>query len=126
VPILGTAIGGIVGAGVGVLGLWLGVKARRAIGEGLGEAVADGCTSGASAALRQYGMYASTLPPQITQPPAGIAAQKVDMTGQAVMDVNVTVTDESPKARVNISHNSIPAYMFSMPSGSATYARSMP
>jgi len=120
VPVLGTAVGALVGAGVGALGMWLGGKAGRKIGEGIGESLAaddsevqtsketDWRESPSHKRYKQRyrrAMPVSDLPPQITQPGSSVTPQKVELGGQAVMDVNVNLSGVNPTASVAIRDN---------------------
>ena len=116
VPVLGTAIGALVGAGVGALGMWLGGKAGRKIGEGIGESLAADDSKvqtsikpdwrDSSSQKRYKQRYRrNDLPPQITQTGSGVMPQKVELGGQAVMDVNVNLSGVNPTASVSIRDN---------------------
>jgi hypothetical protein len=134
IPGLGNIAGLIIGAGVGAAGYYLGGKLGRAGGEGIGGAMSanDGEGEQSSvyrggsakiAAMRRagrYRMYADDLPPQITQTGNTIAPQKVELDGQAVMNVNVNLTGERPSASVAIQNNTTPFYFNT---GSAVEAR---
>jgi len=105
VPVLGTAVGALVGAGVGALGMYLGGKAGRAIGEGIGESLADD-SSKQNQRKQSAGYYwGGDLPPQITRAGPAIAPQKVELGGQAVMDVNVNFSGINPTATVAMREN---------------------
>jgi hypothetical protein len=116
VPVLGTAVGALVGAGIGALGMYLGGKAGRKIGEGIGESTASDGSSDKSSfkdshSQKRYQqryrrvMPVSDLPPQITQTGSSITPQKVELEGQAVMDVNVNLSGVSPTASVAMREN---------------------
>jgi len=113
VPILGTAVGALVGAGIGALGMYLGGKAGRKIGEGIGESLAsDGSEENQAPQTRLVRrgttfrrVPISDLPPQITQTGSSVTPQKVELGGQAVMDVNLNFSGPSPTASVNIREN---------------------
>ncbi|MDR2923515.1 MAG: phage tail tape measure protein [Treponema sp.] len=122
VPVLGTAVGALVGAGIGALGMYLGGKAGRKIGEGIGESLADDGPGqeqqakqsagynwgGGEIAARQQAykkMAAVDLPPQITRATPGLAPQKIELGGQAVMDVNVNLSGSTPTASVTVRDN---------------------
>jgi phage tail tape-measure protein len=124
VPVVGTALGALVGGLIGQFGGPVG----RFIGEKVGAAVGKEVKN----KMPQAGMVpAASLPPQITSVSdfSQLEHQKVDMSGQAVMDVNVTVTEEGPKAQVSVRKNNIPYWMLNtMPAnntGHAPYARGM-
>jgi hypothetical protein len=137
VPVLGTAVGALVGAGIGALGMYLGGKAGRKIGEGIGESLATDESQAQQPSNRKYAWYdspaerryrqrylrASDLPSQITQTGSSVTPQKVELGGQAVMDVNVNLSGISPTASVAIRDNST---NFRFNSGSAAQARMVP
>lgn len=52
-------------------------------------------------------MPASQLPPQITQTKTGLSPQKVELEGQAAIDVNVNLSGERPAAQINVRDNRI-------------------
>jgi hypothetical protein len=139
VPILGTAVGALVGAGIGALGMYLGGKAGRKIGEGIGVSLASDDSETQSqtteksdwrdspAQKRYQQRYrrvpVSDLPPQITQTSSSVKPQKVELGGQAVMDVNVNLSGVSPTASVSIRDNST---NFRFNPGSTAQARMVP
>ena len=74
----------------------------------------------------RYRMLASELPPQITQTGTGITPQKVELAGQAVMDVNVTLTDERVTAEAAVRNNGIDHMSFNTNNpGHAPWARKL-
>jgi len=119
VPGLGNAVGLLVGAGVGAAGYFLGGKAGRAIGGKIGESMATDDSESQtnkktdwrdSPSQKRYQQRyrrfsASDLPPQITQTSSSVTPQKVELGGQAVMDVNVNLSGSSPTASVSIREN---------------------
>jgi len=104
VPVLGTAVGALVGATIGAAGMYLGGKAGRKIGEGIGESLASD-DSKASHVTRNRYMPVSDLPPVITRTGSSVTPQKVELGGQAVMDVNVNLSGFNPTASVAIRDN---------------------
>jgi hypothetical protein len=113
-------VGGLIGQFGGPVGRFIGEKVGAAVGKEVKNK------------MPQAGMVpAASLPPQITSVSdfSQLEHQKVDMSGQAVMDVNVTVTEEGPKAQVSVRKNNIPYWMLNtMPAnntGHAPYARGM-
>jgi hypothetical protein len=108
-PGVGTAIGGAIGMLGGAAVGWIGGKVGRKIGEGIGESLAAD-DSGTNQVTRRRGKGAgyipvSDLPPQITQTGSSVAPQKVELGGQAVMDVNVNLSGVSPTASVTMRDN---------------------
>lgn len=95
VPILGTAVGALVGAGIGLFGAWAGRKAGEAIGEAVGkdEIIPE------SAAVKEELQTVQQLPHM--QPTA-------ELTGTAVMDLNLNLSGERPTAEAKLRHNSTP------------------
>ena len=95
VPILGTAVGALVGAGIGLFGAWAGRKAGEAIGEAVGkdEIIPE------SAAVKEELQTVQQLPHM--QPTA-------ELTGTAVMDLNLNLSGERPTAEAKMRHNSTP------------------
>ena len=95
VPILGTAVGALVGAGIGLFGAWAGRKA----GEAIGEAVGKDDVIPESAAVKEELQTVQQLPHM--QPTA-------ELTGTAVMDLNLNLSGERPTAEAKMRHNSTP------------------
>ena len=95
VPILGTAVGALVGAGIGLFGAWAGRKAGEAIGEAVGkdEIIPE------SAAVKEELQTVQQLPHM--QPTA-------ELTGTAVMDLNLNLSGERPTAEAKMRYNSTP------------------
>ena len=95
VPVVGTAIGALVGGGIGMLGGWLGRKAGEQIGEALGkdEIIPE------SAAVKEELDSVQQLP---TTPVTA------ELTGNAVMDINVSLSGEHPAAAVKMRGNTTP------------------
>jgi len=138
IPGLGNIVGLLVGAGIGAAGFYFGGKAGRAVGEKIGESVAtDGSEAQTSKKTdwrespsqkrynQRYGrkMPVSDLPSQITQISSSVAPQKVELGGQAIMDVNVNLSGISPTASVAVHDNTT---NFRFNSGSAIQARMLP
>ncbi|MDR0456694.1 MAG: hypothetical protein LBH20_08450, partial [Treponema sp.] len=112
VPGLGNAVGLLVGAGIGAAGFYFGGKAGRAAGGKIGESLASD-DSVTNQVTRRRGKGAgyipvSNLPPQITQADSIVTPQKVELGGQAVMDVNVNLSGISPTASVTMRDNTTP------------------
>ena len=95
VPIVGTAIGALVGGGIGMLGGWLGRKA----GEKIGEAVGKDEILPESAAVKEELESVQRLP----QTPL-----TAELSGNAVMDLNVNLSGDRPTAEAKIRSNSTP------------------
>ena len=95
VPILGTAVGALVGAGIGLFGAWAGRKAGEAIGEAVGkdEIIPE------SAAVKEELQTVQQLPHM---------QSTAELTGTAVMDLNLNLSGERPTAEVKMRHNSTP------------------
>jgi hypothetical protein len=127
VPGLGNAVGLLVGAGIGAAGFYFGGKAGRAAGGKIGESLAaDDSVSNQVTRRRGKGagyIPVSDLPPQITQTGSSVTPQKVELGGQAVMDVNVNLSGISPTATVTMRDNTTP---FRFNFGSAVQARTVP
>jgi hypothetical protein len=85
--------------------MWLGGKAGRKIGEGIGETLAADDSQTRQSA-QAYRMPAADLPPQITRTGSSVTPQKIELGGQAVMDVNVNLSGLSPTATVAVRDNS--------------------
>ena len=94
-PVLGTAVGALVGAGIGLFGGWLGRKA----GEKIGEAVGKDEILPESAAVKEELESVERLP----QTPL-----TAELSGNAVMDLNVNLSGERPTAEAKIRSNSTP------------------
>ena len=94
VPVVGTTIGALVGGGIGMLGGWLGRKAGEKIGEAVGK---DEIPE--SAAVKEELQTVQQLPQM--QPTA-------ELTGKAVMDLNLNVSGERPTAEAKMRYNSTP------------------
>jgi hypothetical protein len=117
VPVVGTALGALVGGLVGQFGGPVG----RFIGEKIGAAVSKEKSESEqtfSAQTQNEGydpmlstqpeyLYSEYLPPEVTRTGTGITPQKVELEGQAVMDVNVTLTDERVTAEAAVRNNGI-------------------
>ena len=95
VPVLGTAVGALVGAGIGLFGGWLGRKA----GEKIGEAVGKDEILPESAAVKEELESVERLP----QTPL-----TAELSGNAVMDLNVNLSGERPTATAKMRSNSTP------------------
>ena len=95
VPVLGTAVGALVGAGIGLFGAWAGRKA----GEAIGEAVGKDKIIPESAAVKEELQTVQQLPQM--QPTA-------ELTGKAVMDLNLNVSGERPTVEAKMRYNSTP------------------
>jgi hypothetical protein len=118
VPVLGTAVGALVGAGIGAIGMWLGSKAGRAVGEGIGEAVAK---ADIPKALANEINAVPAIPRGSGNPV---------LEGNAVMNIDVKVSDEQTRATVAIGNNNMPIKYDVVPIkydvGSAVTARRNP
>lgn len=98
-PGIGTAIGGAIGmAGGGLVG-WLGGKLGRTVGEKIGEAVGKDEVIPESAAVREE-------LETVQQPPA--APVTAELTGNAVMDLNINLSGERPTVSAKVQRNSTP------------------
>ena len=98
-PGIGTAIGGAIGmAGGGLVG-WLGGKLGRTVGEKIGEAVGKDEVIPESAAVREELETVQQLP----ETPV-----TAELTGNAVMDLNINLSGERPTVSAKVQRNSTP------------------
>lgn len=98
-PGIGTAIGGAIGmAGGGLVG-WLGGKLGRTVGEKIGEAVGKDEVIPESAAVREELESVQQLP----ETPV-----TAELTGNAVMDLNISLSGERPTVSAKVQRNSTP------------------
>lgn len=98
-PGIGTAIGGAIGmAGGGLVG-WLGGKLGRTVGEKIGEAVGKDEVIPESAAVREELETVQQLP----ETPV-----TAELTGNAVMDLNINLSGERPTVFAKVQRNSTP------------------
>jgi len=98
-PGIGTAIGGAIGmAGGGLVG-WLGGKLGRTVGEKIGEAVGKDEVIPESAAVREELESVQQLP----ETPV-----TAELTGNAVMDLNINLSGERPTVSAKVQRNSTP------------------
>ncbi|EPF47760.1 hypothetical protein HMPREF1222_00019 [Treponema vincentii F0403] len=98
-PGIGTAIGGAIGmAGGGLVG-WLGGKLGRTVGEKIGEAVGKDEVIPESAAVREELESVQQLP---------AAPVTAELTGNAVMDLNINLSGERPTVSAKVQRNSTP------------------
>ena len=98
-PGIGTAIGGAIGmAGGGLVG-WLGGKLGRTVGEKIGEAVGKDEVIPESAAVREELETVQQLP----ETPV-----TAELTGNAVMDLNISLSGERPTVSAKVQRNSTP------------------
>jgi len=98
-PGIGTAIGGAIGmAGGGLVG-WLGGKLGRTVGEKIGEAVGKDEVIPESAAVREELESVEQLP----ETPV-----TAELTGNAVMDLNINLSGERPTVSAKVQRNSTP------------------
>ena len=96
-PGIGTAIGGAIGmAGGGLVG-WLGGKLGRTVGEKIGEAVGKDEVIPESAAVREELESVQQLP----ETPV-----TAELTGNAVMDLNINLSGERPTVSAKVQRNS--------------------
>ena len=95
VPVIGTAIGGLVGGAIG----WLGGKLGRTVGEKIGEAVGKDEVIPESAAVREELESVQQLP----ETPV-----TAELTGNAVMDLNINLSGERPTVSAKVQRNSTP------------------
>ena len=98
-PGIGTAIGGAIGmAGGGLVG-WLGGKLGRTVGEKIGEAVGKDEVIPESAAVREELETVQQLP---------ATPVTAELTGNAVMDLNISLSGERPTVSAKVQRNSTP------------------
>lgn len=98
-PGIGTAIGGAIGmVGGGLVG-WLGGKLGRTVGEKIGEAVGKDEVIPESAAVREELETVQQLP----ETPV-----TAELTGNAVMDLNINLSGERPTVSAKVQRNSTP------------------
>lgn len=98
-PGIGTAIGGAIGmAGGGLVG-WLGGKLGRTVGEKIGEAVGKDEVIPESAAVREELETVQQLP---------ATPVTAELTGNAVMDININLSGERPTVSAKVQRNSTP------------------
>lgn len=98
-PGIGTAIGGAIGmAGGGLVG-WLGGKLGRTVGEKIGEAVGKDEVIPESAAVREELETVQQLP---------ATPVTAELTGNAVMDLNINLSGERPTVSAKVQRNSTP------------------
>lgn len=98
-PGIGTAIGGAIGmAGGGLVG-WLGGKLGRTVGEKIGEAVGKDEVIPESAAVREELESVQQLPE---------IPVTAELTGNAVMDLNINLSGERPTVSAKVQRNSTP------------------
>ncbi len=95
VPVIGTAIGGLVGGAIG----WFGGKLGRTVGEKIGEAVGKDEVIPESAAVREELESVQQLP----ETPV-----TAELTGNAVMDLNINLSGERPTVSAKVQRNSTP------------------
>ena len=95
VPVIGTAIGGLVGGAIG----WFGGKLGRTVGEKIGEAVGKDEVIPESAAVREELETVQQLP----ETPV-----TAELTGNAVMDLNINLSGERPTVSAKVQRNSTP------------------
>lgn len=95
VPVIGTAIGGLVGGAIG----WFGGKLGRTVGEKIGEAVGKDEVIPESAAVREELESVEQLP----ETPV-----TAELTGNAVMDLNINLSGERPTVSAKVQRNSTP------------------
>lgn len=95
VPVIGTAIGGLVGGAIG----WFGGKLGRTVGEKIGEAVGKDEVIPESAAVREELESVQHLP----ETPV-----TAELTGNAVMDLNINLSGERPTVSAKVQRNSTP------------------
>lgn len=98
-PGIGTAIGGAIGmAGGGLVG-WLGGKLGRTVGEKIGEAVGKDEVIPESAAVREELETVQQLP---------ATPVTAELTGNAVMDLNINLSGERSTVSAKVQRNSTP------------------
>ena len=95
VPVIGTAIGGLVGGAIG----WFGGKLGRTVGEKIGEAVGKDEVIPESAAVREELETVQQLP----ETPV-----TAELSGNAVMDLNINLSGERPTVSAKVQRNSTP------------------
>ena len=95
VPVIGTAIGGLVGGAIG----WFGGKLGRTVGEKIGEAVGKDEVIPESAAVREELETVQQLP---------ATPVTAELTGNAVMDLNINLSGERPTVSAKVQRNSTP------------------
>ena len=95
VPVIGTAIGGLVGGAIG----WFGGKLGRTVGEKIGEAVGKDDLFPVSAAVREELVSVQQLPE---------SPVTAELTGNAVMDLNINLSGERPTVSAKVQRNSTP------------------
>jgi len=95
VPVIGTAIGGLVGGAIG----WFGGKLGRTVGEKIGEAVGKDEVIPESAAVREELESVQQLPE---------IPVTAELTGNAVMDLNINLSGERPTVSAKVQRNSTP------------------
>lgn len=95
VPVIGTAIGGLVGGAIG----WFGGKLGRTVGEKIGEAVGKDEVIPESAAVREELESVQQLPE---------IPVTAELTGNAVMDLNISLSGERPTVSAKVQRNSTP------------------
>lgn len=95
VPVIGTAIGGLVGGAIG----WFGGKLGRTVGEKIGEAVGKDEVIPESAAVREELETVQQLP---------ATPVTAELTGNAVMDLNISLSGERPTVSAKVQRNSTP------------------
>ena len=98
-PGIGTAIGGAIGMAGGAFVGWLGGKLGRTVGEKIGEAVGKDEVIPESAAVREELESVQQLP----ETPV-----TAELTGNAVMDLNINLSGERPTVSAKVQRNSTP------------------
>ena len=98
-PGIGTAIGGAIGMAGGAFVGWLGGKLGRTVGEKIGEAVGKDEVIPESAAVREELETVQQLP----ETPV-----TAELTGNAVMDLNINLSGERPTVSAKVQRNSTP------------------
>ena len=98
-PGIGTAIGGAIGMAGGAFVGWLGGKLGRTVGEKIGEAVGKDEVIPESAAVREELETVQQLP---------ATPVTAELTGNAVMDLNINLSGERPTVSAKAQRNSTP------------------
>ena len=98
-PGIGTAIGGAIGMAGGAFVGWLGGKIGRTVGEKIGEAVGKDEVIPESAAVREELESVQQIP---------VTPVTAELTGNAVMDLNINLSGERPTVSAKVQRNSTP------------------
>ena len=125
VPVVGTAIGGLVGAGIGAVTGYFAGKGGRFLGEKIGEKLTkdDNATESVSDELARNENV--SVPEELTQYTSEKEKWKgatATLDGEAVIGVDVKITNETTLAEAQIMRNSITGTKFN--TGSLAEARS--